>query len=126
MFPIPPDLERWGWGMSQFKSGPRKHPGGWFQFIFIRLHGLAAGDDDFAFDDPSMRVKVRRGTVDEAWAAAVQAMREASARLTPSPDYEARLAAHRARLADLRARADAMLAELERTMAEEETTGGTR
>lgn len=75
------------------KSGPRKHPGGWWQFIFWRYHGLAGGDDVLEPDDPSLRVKVRRATLEEALGAAIQEMQVISARLVPSDDYDERVEA---------------------------------
>ncbi len=90
-YQLPPDLQRWGWTMQQMKSGPRKHPGGWWQFIFWRCHGLAAGDDGLEPGDPSLRVKVRRATLEEALGVAIQEMQTISARLAPGDDYDERV-----------------------------------
>jgi hypothetical protein len=88
-FRLPDDLYRWGWAMQQMKSGPRKHPGGWWQFIFWRLHGLAEGDAELDLEDSALRVKIRRATLEEALITAIDEMRRASATLTPSSNYEA-------------------------------------
>ncbi len=90
-YQLPPELQRWGWTMQQMKSGPRKHPGGWWQFIFWRLHGLAAGDADLDPGDPSLRVKVRRATLEEALDAAIEEMRTVSSLLAPGDDYDERI-----------------------------------
>ncbi|MCC6944167.1 MAG: hypothetical protein IT335_06285 [Thermomicrobiales bacterium] len=97
--------------MSQYKSGPRKHPGGWHQFIYRRLHGLAAGDDLLSPNDPSLLVRVRRPTVEEAWTEVMHLMREASASLTPSAEHEHILAVHRQRLEFMESRMRIGLAE---------------
>jgi len=86
-YQLPPELQRWGWSMQQMKSGPRKHPGGWWQFIFWRSHGLARGDEELESGDPSLRVKVRRATLEEALAAAIEEMRGVSERLVTNEDY---------------------------------------
>jgi hypothetical protein len=98
---LPPDLQRWAWVMNQMKSGPRRNPGGWWQFIFVRLHGLAEGDDQLNYDDASLRVKVRRPSLDEALAAAVEQMRERSASLEPGKDYDRLMKEHMDRLEEL-------------------------
>jgi hypothetical protein len=82
---LPPELQRWGWTLSQMTIGSGKDPGAW-RFVFDRCHGLADGDDDLDPDDPSLRVEVSRATVEEALDSAIEAMREASFRLTPSAD----------------------------------------
>lgn len=92
--PGPPDLQRWVWTMQQMKSGPRKHPGGWHQVIFWRLHGLAKEDDELDLQDESLRVKVRRSTLDEALAEAIRQMRDRSASLEPSEEYDRRMDEH--------------------------------
>ncbi len=87
---LPPELARWCWSMSQMKSGPRKHPGGWFQFIFVRFPGLATGDEHLESNDPSLQVKVRGLTWEEALIEAFREMHRISTTLTPSDDYEER------------------------------------
>jgi hypothetical protein len=84
---LPDDLQRWGWSLQQMKLGPRKHPGGWAQVIFWRQHGLAAGDDRIESDDPSLRVKVRRETLEDALDDAMKEMRTASVGLVPGERY---------------------------------------
>jgi hypothetical protein len=91
-YQLPSDLQRWGWMMQQMKSGPRKHPGGWWQFIFWRWKGLAEGDDALAHDDLSLRVKVRQATIEETLAGAIDEMRAASAKLVRSDEYDIRFA----------------------------------
>jgi hypothetical protein len=88
---LPPELQLWGWTLSQVTIGAGKDPGGW-QFVFQRRHGLAQGDIDLAADDPSLSVKVRRATVEDALDAAIQRMREASSRLAPIEDDDRRAA----------------------------------
>jgi hypothetical protein len=88
---LPPELQRWGWTLSQMTIGSGRDPGGW-QFVFQRAHGLANGDDDLDPDDPSLRVEVRRTTVEDALDSAIEAMREASSRLAPNDQYDARYA----------------------------------
>lgn len=84
---LPPDLEAWGWRMQQVKAGSRKHPGGWWQFIFWRIHGLAKGDEPLDLQRDSLRVKVRRPTQAETLAEATREMRMRSAPLEKSADY---------------------------------------
>jgi hypothetical protein len=81
--------------MQQMKSGPRKHPGGWWQFIFNRWQGLAAGDDDLPLEHLSLRVKVRRATLEDALTVSIEAMLDVSANLVPSDEYITRLAEFR-------------------------------
>jgi hypothetical protein len=87
---VPPDLEPWRWRLQQVKSGPRRHPGGWWQVIYWRWKGLAAGDDALEHGDPVLRVKVRRPTHDDAIAAAIAEMHDRSRMLVRHPDYAAR------------------------------------
>ncbi len=89
---LPTDLARWGWAMSQMKLGPRKHPGGWCQFIFHRHRGLAGGDEYLEPDDPMLRVKIRRSTCEEALFETLSEMHRISATLTPGDDYAERFA----------------------------------
>lgn len=86
------DLERWHWRLQQVKADPCRHPGGWWQVIYWRWKGLAAGDDDLAHDDPVLQVKVRRPTYDETLAAAIAEMPERSKDLHPHPDHSRRKA----------------------------------
>jgi hypothetical protein len=88
---LSPELQRWGWTLSQMTIGSGRDPGGW-QFAFERAHGLADGDDDLDPDDPSLRVEVQRATVEAALDSAIAAMREASSRLAPNDQYDARYA----------------------------------
>lgn len=88
---LPPELARWCWSMSQMKSGPRKHPEGWYQVIFHRRRGLAAGGDILDADEPSMRVRVRRLTWEEALIEAFREMHRITTTPTPSDDYEERV-----------------------------------
>jgi len=62
-------------------------------------------------NDPALSVRVRRIDPDEAWAELIRLMREASAALQPSADYEQILAAHRERLAFMESRMRAELPE---------------
>jgi len=89
---LSPELQRWGWTLSQMTIGSGKDPGSW-QFVFQRHPGLAEGDDDLDPDDDAFRVEARKATVEAALDDALAAMRAASARLTPSVDYDARYAA---------------------------------
>lgn len=78
--------------MSQMKFGPRKHPGGWCQFIFHRHRGLATGDENLEWNDPMLLVKVRRPTWQEALSQTFSEMHRISATLTPRDDYAERFA----------------------------------
>jgi hypothetical protein len=106
LYKLPPDLEAWGWRMQQAQAGPRKHPGGWFQFIFWRRHGLAKGDEALDPQDPSLRVKVRRSTQEEAFADAIREMRQRSAGLERSETYQALLERDQQMMEQLRAFAE--------------------
>jgi hypothetical protein len=87
---VPPDLESWRWRLQQVKSGPRRHPGGWWQIVYWRWKGLAVGDDALEHGDPVLRVRVRRPTHDDAFAAAIAEMRDRSRTLVRHLDYDAR------------------------------------
>jgi hypothetical protein len=88
LYRLPPDLDAWGWRMQQAKAGPRNRPPEWFQFIFWRRHGLAKGEEALDPQDPSLRVKVRRSTQQEAFAEAIREMRQRTAGLQKSDDYQ--------------------------------------
>lgn len=124
IFILPPDLQRWAWVMNQYKSGPRKHPGQWHQFIFTRLHGLAAGDDALDPTDPSLRIKVRCDTLDNAWNDAIDQMRLASAALEPHPYYDVRLEAHLERMSLVRRLHDAERDRLRRILDDPDASSG--
>jgi hypothetical protein len=101
-FTLPPDLQRWGWVMSGLKSGPRRNPGGWFQFDFGRLHGIAKGDDKLDPNHPSLRVRVRCPTLEEAFSEAIRQMRDRSAALEKSEHYECLIEENRQLREDIR------------------------
>jgi hypothetical protein len=63
--------------------------------ILWRQHGLDVGDDRIEPEAPSLRVKVRRATLDEALDDAVREMRAASAGLVPGEHYDELLAQRR-------------------------------
>lgn len=88
LYKLPPDVEAWEWHLNHAKAGPRKNPGGWFQFMFSRRLGLAKGDEDLDSRDDLVRVKVRRPPEAEAFTEAIRQMRERSAHLERSDAYE--------------------------------------
>ncbi len=56
MYPIPDDLERWGWALSGGRSGSRKHLGAWYELTLFRERGLALGDHDAEREASDVRV----------------------------------------------------------------------
>jgi hypothetical protein len=85
---LAPDLDRWKWRFQGITVKPNHHR--WWEVLFCREKGLAAGDDELSSEDRSLRVRVRHADQMGAVHLAIAEMRERSALLVPHPDHAAR------------------------------------